>query len=109
MKAAAIAGVLAVGGALPAVVGASRTCDAAAPDGVCTVHAPREYKKFGAGVANEEGNTVAYIKPCDLACCKKECDADPNCFSFSHRLNYCYLKDRCMQASDPWMSAKYVR
>jgi len=87
---------------------ASRTCDANNPDAVCTVHKPRQYQRFGAGVADEEGNTVAYIKPCDLNCCKKECDADPNCFSFSHRLNYCYLKDRCLKPTDKWSTAKYT-
>ena len=70
----------------------ARTCDDATQ--TCTVHQPRTYKTLGRGVAVEEGNTVAYIKPCDAICCRKECDADPLCFSFSHRMNYCYLKDR---------------
>lgn len=83
-----------------------RTCEESAE--LCTVHKQRHYSRFGAGVADDEGNTVAYVKPCDLDCCKKECDAEPNCFSFSHRLNYCYLKDRCLKPTDPWSSAKYT-
>ena len=83
-----------------------RTCDTETE--VCQVHTPRIYATLGPGVAREEGNTIAYIKPCDAKCCKIECDHDIDCFSFSSRRNYCYLKDRCIQRTDPFMKAKYT-
>ena len=88
------------------IVQTGRTCDTETR--ICQVHTPRKYATLGPGVAHEEGGTIAYIKPCDAKCCKIECDHDIDCFSFSSRMNYCYLKDRCIQATDPFMKAKYI-
>lgn len=82
-----------------------RTCDTIT--GRCEVHSPRIYRRLGKGVADLEGNTIARVVPCSAACCKKECDADINCFSFSSRMDFCMLQDRCVQSTQTLIPSPY--
>lgn len=92
-------------GAADTVEQHSRTCDTST--GLCEVHAPRQYRRLGKGVADLEGNNIARVVPCDAQCCKKECDLDINCFSFSSRMNFCMLQDRCVKPSQTLVPSPY--
>eukprot|EP00750_Incisomonas_marina_P019718 INCI3610.1.p2 GENE.INCI3610.1~~INCI3610.1.p2 ORF type:complete len:339 (+),score=60.56 INCI3610.1:165-1181(+) len=56
----------------------------------------------GGGVVEDEGNDAGspISTYCDVECCKIHCDATANCNSFAAAAGKCFLKDKCVTASD---------
>jgi len=67
-----------------------------------------EWDKITNGVVVGEGKDVGFATgTCDLECCKAKCDAEPRCNSFAHASGNCYLKDKCVSATEKTKKSAY--